>query len=522
MSQQGNNSTDRLQGIPALGLDGTTLRILKVDSQGKLVLSGTITGGGGTEFAEDDPHTTGDLGTQVLAVRSDAGGSLVDTDGDYAPLQVDANGALRVTGGGGGTEYAEDAASASDPVGNMLIARRRDTPAGETTTDGDNVALNATDKGELYVKHRDAIPVTDNGGSITVDGAVTVSGTADVTGSDVTATISDGGGSITVDDGGASITVDGTVGISGTVPVSDGGSTLSIDDGGASITVDGSVSISGTPTVNTELVSITVDDAMVVASAPVVVSALGGYVAADSSFERVRAYDADTGAGSDPVLGVVLRKSASGGSVELGTSTNPIRTDPTGTTAQPVTDNGGSLTVDGTVTVQDGGGAISIDDNGGSITVDGTVTVSDGGGSVTVDGTVAATQSGTWNVRAQDGSGNALASTTGNPQAADRGLVVKEPGFSTFEADHRTLTASTDTTITFSATVSAIRIVNWDTANAVLVKDGAISSDTDAAAARVGRASGTGIPSSRVFPIESGSIHVRSAGASEITIEGYR
>lgn len=41
-----------------------------------------------------------------------------------------------------------------------------------------------------------------------------------------------------------------------------------------------------------------------------------------------------------------------------------------------VDDNGGSLTVDGTVTIQDGGGSISIDDGGGTITVDGSVTVS--------------------------------------------------------------------------------------------------------------------------------------------------
>ena len=46
------------------------------------------------------------------------------------------------------------------------------------------------------------------------------------------------------------------------------------------------------------------------------------------------------------------------------------------TVNQPVavTDNNGSLTVDGTITIQDGGNVISIDDGGGSITVDGTVT----------------------------------------------------------------------------------------------------------------------------------------------------
>lgn len=96
-------------------------------------------------------------------------------------------------------------------------------------------------------------------------------------------------------------------------------------------------------------------------------------------------FDKDSGAGTENVLGVSLRKSASGGSVELGTATDPVRTDPTGTTAQPVSDGGGSLTVDGTVTVQDGGGSVSVDDGGGSLTVDGTVTVSDGGGTVSVD-----------------------------------------------------------------------------------------------------------------------------------------
>ncbi len=44
-------------------------------------------------------------------------------------------------------------------------------------------------------------------------------------------------------------------------------------------------------------------------------------------------------------------------------------------TPVPVTDNGGSLTVDGTVTIQE---PLSVDDNGGSLTVDGTVTANQG------------------------------------------------------------------------------------------------------------------------------------------------
>lgn len=58
-----------------------------------------------------------------------------------------------VTYGGGGastTEYTEDAASAANPAGPMLMARRRDTPTtAEVTAEGDNIALNADSKGQL-------------------------------------------------------------------------------------------------------------------------------------------------------------------------------------------------------------------------------------------------------------------------------------------------------------------------------------------------------------------------------------
>lgn len=50
-------------------------------------------------------------------------------------------------------------------------------------------------------------------------------------------------------------------------------------------------------------------------------------------------------------LHVNLRNNAG---TETGISTTPIRVDPTGTTTQPVSDAGGSLTVDGTVTANQG------------------------------------------------------------------------------------------------------------------------------------------------------------------------
>lgn len=50
-----------------------------------------------------------------------------------------------------------------------------------------------------------------------------------------------------------------------------------------------------------------------------------------------RLYDLDSGGGTEFALGVSLRKTAGGGSVEAGTLADPLRVDPTGTTPQPVT-----------------------------------------------------------------------------------------------------------------------------------------------------------------------------------------
>lgn len=55
-----------------------------------------------------------------------------------------------------------------------------------------------------------------------------------------------------------------------------------------------------------------------------------------TNLQAARVFDADSGAGTQYVLGVGLRKTASGGSVEAGTSSDPLRVDPTGTTTQPI------------------------------------------------------------------------------------------------------------------------------------------------------------------------------------------
>jgi len=52
----------------------------------------------GAERRENTVHTLGDIGDLMLGVRNDAGGTIADADGKYAPCQFDANGNLRTTG----------------------------------------------------------------------------------------------------------------------------------------------------------------------------------------------------------------------------------------------------------------------------------------------------------------------------------------------------------------------------------------------------------------------------------------
>jgi hypothetical protein len=111
-------------------------------------------------------------------------------------------------------------------------------------------------------------------------------------------------------------------------------SVVPVGDGGGSLTVDGSVSLAAAiPAGNNNIGDVDV--------VTLPAGTMAGVTAKTADF--------DTGAGTDtvPMVGMALPKS--GGAVAGGTSTDPIRVDPTGTTAQPITDNGGSLTVDGTV-----------------------------------------------------------------------------------------------------------------------------------------------------------------------------
>lgn len=110
--------------------------------------------------ADSSAHTTGNKGVMSLAVRNDTPGSLVAADGEYAPLQVDANGNLRISGTITVTDAAEH--NEDDPFTNgdrgiFTLLVRQDTLASSTSADGDYGAFKSTQKGELYTHDADAL-----------------------------------------------------------------------------------------------------------------------------------------------------------------------------------------------------------------------------------------------------------------------------------------------------------------------------------------------------------------------------
>lgn len=174
-------------GMPAMSLD----RRLHVDaditaSVSLDVSAATVTvDNGGTFVVQEDgaaltalqliDDTVKVLGTDTYleattkgnimgAVRNDSLAALADTDNEFAPLQVDASGALYVTGGGGGTEYTEDEAAPANPVGATVMIKRDDVIASSPVTGADDwMGMLGTEEGALWVQdfNSDALLATD-------------------------------------------------------------------------------------------------------------------------------------------------------------------------------------------------------------------------------------------------------------------------------------------------------------------------------------------------------------------------
>lgn len=145
---------DSLSALTAIEGDAVPLRVGSTGALHVNVASGGITG-----IAEDSASAGGEEGVMMLAVRRDAASSGVSADGDFAALSVTSDGSLRVSGGGGGTEYTVDAAAPAAPTGATFVMERDDALSALTEIEGDWTNPRASANGALWVS---------------VDGTVTV------------------------------------------------------------------------------------------------------------------------------------------------------------------------------------------------------------------------------------------------------------------------------------------------------------------------------------------------------------
>ena len=108
---------------------------------------------GALSKAEDAAHTSGDKGLMLLAVRKDTAAVLAGTDADYIPLIVDASGRLWVNAAAAvltNLEKAEDDAHVTGDKGIQALAVRKDTAAA-LGTDGDYAPLEVDASGRLHI-----------------------------------------------------------------------------------------------------------------------------------------------------------------------------------------------------------------------------------------------------------------------------------------------------------------------------------------------------------------------------------
>lgn len=356
-----NESTDGVACWANTAKDGsgTDYQTL-VDADGHLQVDVLSGGGAGTQHTEDSVHSTGAEGSLSLAVRNDSASSLCGTDGDYCPLNTDSTGALRVTssgGGGGGTEYTTNDAAPTNPVGGTIVAERDDALSTLSEVAGDWTNARATAEGALWTQDANsdailsdtnslagtvsgselqvdivssaAVPVTDNAGSLTVDGTVTsnLSATDNAVLDSIDTDLTTLAGAVS----GSEIQVDIVSGGGGGTQFNEDTAHTTADAGTQTLTVrqDTPAALSGTsgdyqPLITGNAGHLWVYDA----NSDDMASSL-------SNMETALDYGGEKGSG-----------------VELNALRVTIASDSTGLLS--VDDNGGSLTVDGTLTCNAG------------------------------------------------------------------------------------------------------------------------------------------------------------------------
>jgi hypothetical protein len=326
------------------------------------------------------------------------------------PAALGAGGGLKVDGSGTALPVSGTVTVGTLPAGSIS--------AGATGTAGTPSAAVVSVQG---VASGTVLPVSDGGGSLTVDGTVAVSGTSTVQGPGTSGTPS--GGVLTVQ-GQAAMTP---------------------------LLVDGSATtqpVSGTVTANI---------------------GTAGTLATESTLSTVNGKLPSTVAADRTTAGAPAAVRLSDGTGFIGAAAAPVRTDPTGTTTQPVSDAGGSLTVDGTVGVS---GTVTVDGSGVTQPVSGTVTANAGTGTFAVSAASLPLPSGAAASAKQPALG------TAGTASADV-ITVQGAASMTPIAVSGTVTATPDPGATVVGTSSTI---SCDT-TAVVVDDTSVANTTSRTAA---------------------------------------
>lgn len=373
---------DRLDTLTGDTTDGNWKAVTGTDVGSKRALDVNIAGGSVT--IEGDvviDAVTIENGAGAAAVNIQDGGNSITVDGavtvsatnlDIRDLSS-ASDSIAAVQSGTWTVSVSEPVSVDDNGGSLTVDASnldiRDLSFASDTVDVSGSTLGAnsgTDIGDVTINNGSggsAVNIQDGGNSITVDGSVSISGTVDteLTTADL--------------DTGAGTDTRAVVGLVGSA--SGGGQLIpgsSTDGLLVNLGSNNDVTVTGSVTADTELPSATtLADDLTPGSAPYLGSLMYGYVSADSNWDRWRM----TGDNADSI------GTASTGHMQVlshlmgynGTTWDRLRS----TIADGLLVNLGSnndVTVTGTVTVQDGGNVISVDDAGGSITVDGAVTVS--------------------------------------------------------------------------------------------------------------------------------------------------
>jgi hypothetical protein len=143
------------------------------------VTIGAATGAAGDlAKAEDAVHASGDIGVMALAVRNDTLAALAGTDGDYAPVQVDASGAVYVNVQSGAVQgLTDDAAFTPGTSEGIASFAMFDDTTPDSVDEGDAGILRMSANRNLYGTIRDAAG-NERGANVSAGNALLVDGSA--------------------------------------------------------------------------------------------------------------------------------------------------------------------------------------------------------------------------------------------------------------------------------------------------------------------------------------------------------